>query len=826
MPRAFLSHSSKDKEFVKNVIQKLRQTDIIYDKFSFEAGEKTLEEILNGLNKSDLFILFISEAALKSDWVKREIKEAKDLKDNNVINKLYPIIIDENIKHDDKSIPHWLQENYNLKFIARSNIVARLIRQKLKELSWSKHPVLEERKSIFVGRNDLINEFEQRIDDYEKDLPIVIFASGLPNIGRKSLMKHCLIKSNVVLKESFDPPVILIDSHESIEDFILKCYDLGITSEIDTENLLEKSIDEKARLARNLINDIQAANEIVFIEDTGGIILPGGHIAEWFLKILNIGGLKRDKIALSIASRFHTNRGFLEKYGEIYYMEVPELSRRERKGLFKRYSEVIGLNLRKDDLKYFSKYLSGYPQHAYFTANHIKKNGIPYAKKNIDLIKEYNNDHVSTLLSDFENNDDALELLRLLSEFDFISYDFLVDLHEDETKCINYIDQFINQGICELFGRNKEYIRIIDAVRNYILRGNESLPNRYDKKLKQHVNEWVQNDDLHVDDISNFFISIKEALNNGYKIPKRYLIPSHYLKSMIDKYQNDRDYDGVIDLAQNILENKENLDEFILREIKYWLCLSLARIRSEKFLQEVQFFYGTREYDFLLGFYYRRVSRYSDAISSFEKTLEEHPNFHRAKHELVQSYMDKQEYGQALEYAKENYIHNSNNPLHIQSYFVCILNTNKKFDDKTKQTLKKLIDDLEKIKTNKGKEIALTTKSLFYQKVKDNPQKALEFAEQGIKQFPKSPYPYIQKFEVLKQQGKTEQMEETVESIKDIVGKNSTLYIMRKASLEALNGNIYDAKLLIEDISNLPHSRKQNIFDDLYELERKNNNNE
>jgi len=295
---------------------------------------------------------------------------------------------------------------------------------------------------------------------------------------------------------------------------------------------------------------------------------------------------------------------------------------------------------------------------------------------------------------------------------------------------------------------------------------------------------------------------------------------------MIDKYQNDRDYDGVIDLAQNILENKENLDEFILREIKYWLCLSLARIRSEKFLQEVQFFYGTREYDFLLGFYYRRVSRYSDAISSFEKTLEEHPNFHRAKHELVQSYMDKQEYGQALEYAKENYIHNSNNPLHIQSYFVCILNTNKKFDDKTKQTLKKLIDDLEKIKTNKGKEIALTTKSLFYQKVKDNPQKALEFAEQGIKQFPKSPYPYIQKFEVLKQQGKTEQMEETVESIKDIVGKNSTLYIMRKASLEALNGNIYDAKLLIEDISNLPHSRKQNIFDDLYELERKNNNNE
>lgn len=102
-------------------------------------------------------------------------------------------------------------------------------------------------------------------------------------------------------------------------------------------------------------------------------------------------------------------------------------------------------------------------------------------------------------------------------------------------------------------------------------------------------------------------------------------------------------------------------------------------------------------------------------------------------------------------------------------------------------------------------------------------QKALELAEQGIKQFPKSPYPYIQKFEILKSLGRTEQLNKTVESIKSIVGKNSSLYVIRKATLEAINGNIYDAKLLVEDIPYISERRKQNIFDDLHDLERQHN---
>lgn len=36
------------------------------------------------------------------------------------------------------------------------------------ELSFEKHPRLKERNEIFVGRNDLIGLFEERMDDFEK----------------------------------------------------------------------------------------------------------------------------------------------------------------------------------------------------------------------------------------------------------------------------------------------------------------------------------------------------------------------------------------------------------------------------------------------------------------------------------------------------------------------------------------------------------------------------------------------------------------------------------------------------------------------------------
>ncbi|WP_219994777.1 toll/interleukin-1 receptor domain-containing protein [Klebsiella pneumoniae] len=59
MIKAFLSHSSKDKEhYVRNVANWLGKENIIYDEFTFEEGERTLDQIMEGLGGNRVICSF------------------------------------------------------------------------------------------------------------------------------------------------------------------------------------------------------------------------------------------------------------------------------------------------------------------------------------------------------------------------------------------------------------------------------------------------------------------------------------------------------------------------------------------------------------------------------------------------------------------------------------------------------------------------------------------------------------------------------------------------------------------------------------------------
>lgn len=125
MGRAFLSHSSKDKILVEAVAKKLGNKYCIYDTFSFEEGQKNLDEIKKGLEDIDLFVIFLSNNSLESEWVKKELEIAYDKLLKKEIGKIYPIIIDTEISYEDSRIPEYLKE-YNLQKITKSNRIKKI----------------------------------------------------------------------------------------------------------------------------------------------------------------------------------------------------------------------------------------------------------------------------------------------------------------------------------------------------------------------------------------------------------------------------------------------------------------------------------------------------------------------------------------------------------------------------------------------------------------------------------------------------------------------------------------------------------------------------
>lgn len=353
MIKAFLSHSSADKErFVRIVADKLRnKMNIHYDEYTFEAGNKTIDEIFLGLEQTDLFVFFISDNSLKSEWVKKELLIANN--NRTKTKQFYPIIIDKNIKYNDERIPNWIKE-YNLKYVAKPTIVARRIEQKLREISLSKHPKLMKKNNLCIGRNKILEEFEQRLDDFNKDKPKCIITTGLESIGRRTFLNFALQKTDIT-DQNYAINDIYLNTDDSIEDFIFKINDLGFLDiNDDLQDLLSKKIEDKINIALKLIKEIQEHNELILILDNGCIINFERKISNWFKQIIESDILK-NQVTICTASKYKVD--FKEIYNDNFFsIHVDELNVSERKRLFKRLLEIYEINISNDDFNYFSMF--------------------------------------------------------------------------------------------------------------------------------------------------------------------------------------------------------------------------------------------------------------------------------------------------------------------------------------------------------------------------------------------------------------------------------------------------------------------------------------
>lgn len=112
----FLSHSSRDKAFVRRINSDLKSGgfDTWIDEDNIPYAASISEEIQNGLTKADVIFLFLSEAAVRSKWVSTEWQSQFFKQVSGGKTMVVPVLV------DDCELPEFLQDRKYIDFRKKS----------------------------------------------------------------------------------------------------------------------------------------------------------------------------------------------------------------------------------------------------------------------------------------------------------------------------------------------------------------------------------------------------------------------------------------------------------------------------------------------------------------------------------------------------------------------------------------------------------------------------------------------------------------------------------------------------------------------------------
>lgn len=790
MNKIFLSHSSNDKEYVSYIANQFGKDQCVYDELCFEAGMKNLDEIFKEMNKTSIFVFFISETSLESKWVKKELSIADERlnHDPQKLSQIFPIIIDPLIHHNDPRIPNFIKNgfsSYNLRVITSKTVAYRKIKaQQMRHLlEMSPNSRLDD---CFYGRDEEIANFKKKFDSGEGIKCLV--ASGFTGIGRKSYLVQCLKRSQII-EEYYMPPTISMNTLDSIEDLIVKLSEIGFGEHSLEDITMLPDIDRKIELLTSVFRCIQDYKEQVIIYDNGCLISQHGEILYWFQQALdNI----RNEVTLIIAAKHNLNMQYLKKNKSIFSQFLSTLPFSEWLGLMRVYGNECQVSLTPDDRMYFRDILTGYPPQVKYCIDLMKETSVEEVKAEPTQVIEAFSPKVTEMLNSSVPKDlqgDAFGLLAFLSMYGIVPGDLLRTVLSIKPAYKQAFSLFKTLTICRYLGIANEYIEVNPLISDYVQRNRFNLPHDIQNVLHKRLFEFNQNVEngksVLSEDFENLKYYLKSNIMTGKEIPVRFMYSTLYLTSIYDLY-NHQKYNQVIELMKKLKETGafDRYDTPVQIRMQGFYCRALAREVQPKFYEEVEFFNRTEdtkdvnEYDFLRGFMFRHNSEYDKALERYKRVLERQPKHRSAMREIVSVYRGLEDYESAYEYAKANYLRDSENLYQIQPYFeILIRKPRRERSDNENNYIKEMIQTVERINSTNPSTAYYEILGQYAAYEEKDFQRMSGLLTEGLQKFPESSYIVRALFDCSEVFADMDGMKTSLMNLKDLAKENKSVKV-------------------------------------------------
>ena len=102
MRKVFISYSSEDKDFVREIHAGLQSLEVrgFLDNYDVVAGQGSSEQMRMAISEADAVVLVVSIASLESRWVLAEIGAAESLR-----KRIIPVVVPGEVIHDKELMP-------------------------------------------------------------------------------------------------------------------------------------------------------------------------------------------------------------------------------------------------------------------------------------------------------------------------------------------------------------------------------------------------------------------------------------------------------------------------------------------------------------------------------------------------------------------------------------------------------------------------------------------------------------------------------------------------------------------------------------------------
>ncbi len=618
--KAFLSHTSSDKDLVGLVHKKLAKEDAWYDASDIENGESIPDKINEGLRYATHYVLFWSRRARDSNWVRAELNAAfVQMMSNKCKFMIFTL--------DNTELPELLQP-YKYENISKddlevaSDIIVGKILQQQGTLA---------RLSEFINRTKELGEIEESVrSDYK-----LIILNGILGIGKYSLAEKAI---NWLYPNRVVPRVIVdFNAIPGIAELAIEL-SYKTKKKLINDNL---NVNEQKRNIQYLLEFISANNMVLILKDVKKWLNEDGTMCEDLIFVTDL--VMKDMFSYPVIMT-------TSRYIELPYSYYEKTRQLPVRGMDDAHiSQIIQNNLPRyfqyDEKKNFefAKRLYGYPLGAKLGANYIANYGYDYYINQPQKIQELKVGLAKRLISYAELSNDCLEYLKIIAlcQSRLRNAEYIKAFPEFANSIAKFSDEAFYAGILKYGDDGCYKLELLVEDYFYDLAFNDIKCKEYCNMLEKFLLEQIRDENnpnyMRLIPVAVHILTLNGNIAEAVRI--RSELTATVAASMWDLY-NHQDYEKADKIAEELLDmDKENI------EARYIKALCLTRFDEYKKAEQIldnlikEDKKNVARYYYALGRVQKRQGNYISAIELFQVAIVKKRKYLSPYRELAECYI-------------------------------------------------------------------------------------------------------------------------------------------------------------------------------------------